>query len=65
MCILELIRHPLVADMPMLVVIRQLCTGILEFLGRFHCMRIVVSKNSLAIRFVQRQRITNPMRNIF
>ncbi len=64
MSILELVRHTLVADMPMFVVIRQLCPGIFEFLGRLHRMGIVVSKNAFALGLVQCQRIPNPMRNV-
>lgn len=64
MCVFELIGHAFVGDMPMLVVIRQTCSCIFEFLGWLYRMGIVITKNSFAIGLMQCQRIANPVRNV-
>ena len=64
MRISKLIGHPLVTDMPMLVVVRKPSTGKLELLERLNRVSIVVAQDSPAIRFVQGQGITDAMRNV-
>ena len=62
--ITELVRHTLVADVPMLVVIRQPNSGVLELPRWLDSMRVVVAQNPLAIWFMQGQRVTNAMRDV-
>ena len=40
LCILKLVGHALVVGMPVLVVVSQSPSGILELPGRFHCMGV-------------------------
>lgn len=63
LCILEFIRHTLVRDMAVLMVIRQDAASVLELLGRFDRMCVVITQNALPIRLVQCQRIPNAMRD--
>lgn len=48
----------------MLVIERQDASGVLELPGRLDGMRVVVAQNAIAIRFVQRQRVPDAMRNL-
>lgn len=64
MSIPELVGHTLVADVPMLVVIRQPRTRVLELPGRLHSMSIVVAQNPLTVWLMQGQRVTNAMRDV-
>jgi hypothetical protein len=45
--------------MPVLVIVSQALPGILELLRPLYRMRVVVSKNPLSVRLVERQRITD------
>jgi len=51
--ITELVRHTLVADVPMLVVIRQPNPSVLELLRWLDGMSVVIAQNPLAVWFMQ------------
>jgi len=60
---LEFVGHPFIRHMPVLVVISQDAPSILKFLGRLNCMRVVIPKNSLAIRLTQGEGVPDAMGN--
>jgi hypothetical protein len=63
--VLEFIRHAFVGDMAVFVIERQASAGIFEFLRWSDCMCVVISQNAFAVRFVERQCVTNAMRDVF
>ncbi len=64
MGILELVGHPLIRRVAMLVVIGQDAPGIFELFRRLDRVCVVITEYSLPIRLVERQRVANTMGNL-
>jgi hypothetical protein len=63
--VLEFIRHAFVGSVAVPVIERQAPAGILELLRRRDCMCVVISENAFAVWLVERQCVTNAMRDVF
>ena len=61
---LEPIWHAFVGNMPVMVVVRQALARVFKLLWGFDRMRVVVSQHSFAVRLVERQGITNAVRDV-